>query len=323
MSEKQPEYRVNAVSIIDSVDISEISATMNKIGQFQHMVQSQLKQNYDYGVIPGTQKPTLLKPGAEKILMLLGLCSEFEIADSTRDFKTGFFQYQVRCKLLKSDTLITEGLGSCNTRERKYLKLDPYTLDNTVLKMAKKRALVDAALLVGSLSNLFTQDLEDMDLTGEKVSNQKRYATDQDGAISKAQAKRMFAMSKGNAELVRQVISKRGYQRSDQVKKIDYEAICSEIEQLAKDPKGEAAEKTGSPTEVDTGEMTYEKAASTVLTFGKHKGEALRDVPEDYLQWLVGNAKQDNVKQACVMVLDGPPGDDEFKEAELGDDYPF
>ncbi|MCK7475628.1 MAG: hypothetical protein MZV49_24095 [Rhodopseudomonas palustris] len=36
-----------------------------------------------------------------------------------------------------------------------------YTQVNTVLKMAKKRAQVDAALSVGRLSNIFTQDIED------------------------------------------------------------------------------------------------------------------------------------------------------------------
>ena len=125
----------------------------------------------------------LLKPGAEKILMMMGLRSEFEIVDSTRDFENGFFQYQVRCKLYKSDLIITEGLGSCNTKERKYLRQDPFSIDNTVLKMAKKRALVDAALLVASLSDVFTQDLEDMDLEGQQVSSRKRYYTDQDGTI--------------------------------------------------------------------------------------------------------------------------------------------
>ena len=92
--------------------------------------------------------------------------------------------------------LITEGLGSCNTRERKYLKMDPYTMDNTVLKMAKKRALVDAALLVASLSDVFTQDLEDMDISGRPIDKQKVY-TDQDGTISKAQAKTDVCIGKG------------------------------------------------------------------------------------------------------------------------------
>jgi hypothetical protein len=198
-----------------------------------------LHQNHDYGIIPGTDKPTLLKPGAEKILMMMGLQSEFEIVDSTRDFEKGFFQYQVRCKLLKGDMVITEGLGACNTRERKYLKMDPYTMDNTVLKMAKKRALVDAALLVASLSDVFTQDLEDMDLSGEKVTGRKRYATDQDGTISRAQAKRMFALAKGDADIVRVALEKRGYKRSEEVKKTEYDAICSEIETQAAIPDKE------------------------------------------------------------------------------------
>lgn len=225
----------NNLAIIDTVEIQQVQATMNKITQFQQVIQNTLHQNHDYGVIPGTDKPTLLKPGAEKILMMMGLRSEFEIVDSTRDFEKGFFQYQVRCKLLRGDTVITEGLGACNTREKKYLKMDPYTMDNTVLKMAKKRALIDAALLVASLSDVFTQDLEDMDLAGEKVTERKKYVTDQDGTISKAQAKRMFALAKGNAEIVRQVINEYGYDKSEQVKKVEYDDICSKIEKLAEE----------------------------------------------------------------------------------------
>ncbi len=231
------EQTQNSLAIIDMVEIQQVQATMNKISQFQQVIQKTLHQGHDFGVIPGTDKPTLLKPGAEKILMMMGLRSEFEIADSTRNFEKGFFQYQVRCKLLKGDVLITEGLGSCNTRERKYLKMDPYTMDNTVLKMAKKRAMVDAALLVASLSDVFTQDIEDIDLSGQQTGG-KRYYTDQDGTISKAQAKRMFAISRGNADLVRQVLKEYEYERSEEVKKTDYDAICSKVEQLATQQEG-------------------------------------------------------------------------------------
>lgn len=217
------------IAIIDTVEVAQVEATMRKISQFQQVIQNTLHQNHDYGIIPGTDKPTLLKPGAEKILMMMGLCSEFEIVDSTRDFEKGFFQYQVRCKLLKGDTVITEGLGACNTREKKYMKMDPYTMDNTVLKMAKKRALIDATLLVASLSDIFNQDLEDMDINGQSTEMQKVY-TDQDGTISKAQAKRMYALSNGDAELCKRVMQKYGYEKSEQVKKIDYNKICEEIE---------------------------------------------------------------------------------------------
>lgn len=219
-----------SIAIIDSVEIAQVQATMQKITQFQQVVQKTLHQGHDYGVIPGTKKPVLLKPGAEKILMMMGLRSEFEIVDSTRDFEKGFFQYQVRCKLYKGDTLITEGLGSCNTREKKYVKSDPYTEDNTALKMAKKRALIDATLLVASLSDIFIQDLED-DIEGQPIGQPKTY-TDQDGTISKAQAKRMFALAGGKAEIVKKVINEYGYEKSEQVQKIHYNEICDKIEVL-------------------------------------------------------------------------------------------
>ena len=239
----------NSLAIIDTVEIQQVQATMNKISQFQQVIQKTLHQGHDFGIIPGTDKPTLLKPGAEKILMMMGLRSEFEIVDSTRDFEKGFFQYQVRCRLLKGDMVITEGLGACNTRERKYLKMDPYTMDNTVLKMAKKRALVDAALLVASLSDVFTQDLEDMDLDGEKVTERKKYATDQDSTISKAQAKRMFALAKGNAEIVKQVLDDYGYERSSEVEKVKYDEVCKEIELMAQ--KLEQAQGDEAQTQTD------------------------------------------------------------------------
>lgn len=229
----------NNIMIVEGFDANALSGQLQQITKFQQAVQNQFQQNMDYGVIPGTSKPTLLKPGAEKIVMLLGLKSQFEIVESTRDFENGFFQYQIKCKLIKNingqDEVITEGLGSCNTMERKYQKSSAYDLDNTVLKMAKKRALVDAALMVGSLSNVFTQDIEDMDLQGNTYSNAPRYYTDNDGTISQAQAKRMFAIAKGDSNLVKNVMELYGYKgSSSDVRKTDYEKICTEIETQVK-----------------------------------------------------------------------------------------
>ena len=149
-------------SYIDDVDIAQVKSTMDKIRQFQHVVMSTLEEGQDYGRVANIPKPILFKSGAEKLMMLMGLRTEFDIVDSTRNFDKGFFQYQVKCRVLRGDAVITEGFGSCNTMERRYRNQDPYTLDNTVLKMAKKRALIDAALHVGSLSSIVTQDLEDM-----------------------------------------------------------------------------------------------------------------------------------------------------------------
>jgi len=56
----------------------------------------------------------------------------------------------------------------------------------------------------------------------------------QNGLISKAQAKRMFALAKGNVNLVKAVLKNYGYEKSEQIKKTDYEKICQEIEAAVK-----------------------------------------------------------------------------------------
>ena len=179
-------------------------ALFNQIAEFQALARSQMKPDLDYGIIPGTgQKPTLLKPGAEKIAKLLGLADVYDILSETENWEKGFFAYKVRCRLLRmgTESVISSGLGECNSMESKYrwrwawpddvpahvdktrlvsrtvknggkqYRLDNddiYTQVNTLLKMAKKRALVDAALSAGRLSEIFTQDIEDFERPPEK-----------------------------------------------------------------------------------------------------------------------------------------------------------
>jgi len=112
-----------AQSYIEDIDIAQVKHTMDKIKQFQHVVMSTLEEGQDYGRIAGINKPILFKSGAEKLMMLMGLRTEFDIIDSTRDFQNEFFQYQVKCRVLRGDTVITEGLGSCNTNGKSYKRL--------------------------------------------------------------------------------------------------------------------------------------------------------------------------------------------------------
>lgn len=154
----------------------------------------------DYGVVPGTgDKPTLLKPGAEKLCNLFGLTDQFELMpDSITDFERGLFYYRYKC-ILRHGEYSWEGEGSANSMEKKYryrnvvewkatdedkanaLKVitkrdkygkdyktyvvvnsEPFELINTLQKMAQKRALVAATLIAVNASDFFTQDVEDM-----------------------------------------------------------------------------------------------------------------------------------------------------------------
>ena len=144
----------------------EVKDQFLAIKQFQSAVRSHLKEGLsnDYGTIPGTNKPTLLKPGAEKIMRLAKVACEYEIIDQITDLDKPFFSYTFKCKVLlgPGGPVIDEGVGECNSLEGKYANNNAFSVRNTILKMAKKRALVDAALAIGRLSDLFTQDLEDM-----------------------------------------------------------------------------------------------------------------------------------------------------------------
>lgn len=203
------------VSIIESVNLQQVQQIMHKIAQFQAVVRSALREGHDYGRIPGAgDKPTLLKPGAEKILMLLGLSSEYELIERVQDFESGFFAFTVRCILYRHGMKITEGVGHANTRERRYTVVrdkskeprDPYTLANTVLKMAKKRALVDATLTVASLSDIFTQDLEDIVVEDEAPQSHARQSgnrrngngqmKDPDGPATDSQTRAIYSIAK-------------------------------------------------------------------------------------------------------------------------------
>lgn len=80
-----------------------------------------LKQDLDYGIIPGTPKPSLYKPGAEKLRLVYGLSSEIEGIDKTLDFDRPFIDYSYRCTI-KSQTgqILAQCEGSCNSMEPKY-----------------------------------------------------------------------------------------------------------------------------------------------------------------------------------------------------------
>ena len=60
------------------LSVAEIKAQVNTI---QRVLRSVMKEGVHYGVIPGTQKRTLYKPGAEKIMVTFRLCGEPLIED--------------------------------------------------------------------------------------------------------------------------------------------------------------------------------------------------------------------------------------------------
>lgn len=148
-----------------------------QVNQLQYLMSNVLKQGEHYGVIPGTKgKPSLLQPGAEKICLMFKLVPRYRVEKT--QLPGGHREVEVTCTLYQrgSDVVEGEGMGSCSTMESKYRyrnqwengrksrveNADIADTYNTVLKMAKKRALVDAVKSTTAASDIFTQDVEDL-----------------------------------------------------------------------------------------------------------------------------------------------------------------
>lgn len=132
--------------------------------QLREFVTAAMEKGVDYGEIPGIERPTLLKPGAEKLCEIYGFAIAVEMRQRIEDWKEPFFHYEVLVTLTNKRTghLVAQGVGSCNSREKNYWIKEPCRFVNTILKMAKKRALVDAVLSATRSSGIFTQDIEDL-----------------------------------------------------------------------------------------------------------------------------------------------------------------
>ncbi len=159
-------------------------------------MQANMKVGTDYGKIPGTPKPSLFKPGAEKLCTIFGIAPDYEAEDlSTADC----VRIRVKCigRQQGSNIILGSGIGECSSDEGKYkwrapvcqqefdetpadrkrtkwtkgrdkpyqqkqIRTEPADSANTVLKMAAKRAHVAMTLNVTGATAIFTQDLEDI-----------------------------------------------------------------------------------------------------------------------------------------------------------------
>ena len=112
-----------AAHLMPAMSLGDAADRFNALASFTKKI---MREDIDYGTIPGTDKATLLKPGAEKLTTFFGLTVRYETIERTEDW-TGaghgnepFFYYWFRCQLWRGDMLIAEADGSCNSWETKY-----------------------------------------------------------------------------------------------------------------------------------------------------------------------------------------------------------
>jgi hypothetical protein len=319
------EKEVTAISVIDSIDTNLVQRTMQKIADFQAVVQGALKPGHDYGIIPGCDKPSLLKPGAEKINMLMGVATGYEIMSKEEDFDKGFYAYNIRCFLSKGGMVICEGVGSCNSKEKKYISQDPHSIANTILKMAKKRAYVDATLSLASLSDIFTQDIEDMPEMAIRGSNATNQANQ-----GKAPADVVLTFGKYKGKTVSEIYSSdKGYfdwmlQNNDKMKST-CQAYLDSLNNPAPEPttNGNGNGKlTGGSTpaqqqkiHIVAQEKGYNTAVLIKERFGIESGstkDLTKQQASDLITWLVDALPAQADGQRKLGGLEREPGDDDW-----------
>jgi hypothetical protein len=164
-----------------------------RVQRVREVMRDLMEEGVHYGKVPGTQKPSLWKPGAELLLMTFRIGNRLEVEDlATLDE----IRYRVKVIGVQQGTeeLLGEGIGECSTSEEKYrwraavhaneweataadrrrlkfqrdgstiaqVRTSPADQANTVLLMAVKRGLVAMTRIVTACSDIFDQDLEDL-----------------------------------------------------------------------------------------------------------------------------------------------------------------
>ena len=194
------EHRASEVaSVMERSRALTAEEVKQQVELIQEIMAAVMEEDVHYGVIPGTKKPTLYKPGAEKLCLTFRLAPRYHLQEE-HDREAGYYRVNVRCELFTvgSGVFVGEGVGRCSSDEEKYrwqkavceeqwqetdaefrrvkyisdrdtdaavkvlqVQVNSADKENTVMKMGSKRALIHAVLGATAAGDIFDQDTED------------------------------------------------------------------------------------------------------------------------------------------------------------------
>ncbi len=149
------------------------------LDQLEEFIRNYMTEGIDYGYIydeetgKRSDKPVLFKAGAEKLLRAFGLVVEYHV-EKKEDWEKGFFVYEVEAKAYKDGEYLGSGFGIAVSREKRFRDRDIHELPNALIKLAKKRALVDLVLTLTAASSYFLRSSAEVD-EGKLSEEQRRY----------------------------------------------------------------------------------------------------------------------------------------------------
>ncbi len=274
----------------------------SQVNRIQEVMKEVMIKGTHYGTVPGCgDKPTLLKPGAEKLMMTFRLAVDPEIEDLS-DTYTRRYRIKTRVTSQATGVFLGTGVGECASDEEKYawreavcreeydatdpslkrekwrrnqstpvlqVHTNPSDVANTILKMAKKRSLVDAILTVTGASDIFTQDIEEMpeELRGNGHAAQPRAATtsnemcvpnygpDAGQPFSQVKTEHLKDYLAGAMRSITDPKKARFLKKNEEM----YDALKAEIDKREQ-PAGEVKDAAQQPQETTSGPLSIDDA---------------------------------------------------------------
>lgn len=184
------------VAALQVIDRGALPVVQQRMQTILEVTANVLELDKDYGRIPGTDKNTLYKSGAEKLMLTFQLAAMYpkvEVLSGTDEV-----HYRITVPIEGLDgRVIAVGIGEASSNEEKYrwrrpvcdeeffetpeglrrekwskgrdgkayknkqIRTSPADVANTIVKMAHKRAFIHGTLLATAASGVFNQDLED------------------------------------------------------------------------------------------------------------------------------------------------------------------
>lgn len=186
------------VLILPRFDEAAMANAIDNYRALSEVLRKQMRRGYHYGKFAGWTKDQLLEPGASLILNGFSIYADPVRIDRAEDDE-GHYRYNIVVHLKplgRPDAVVAAGVGSASTREVKYAyrwvpenevprdlpkddlrskpgyggktifrvpNEDVGDLENTVLKMATKRAEIDAVNHLPGVSELFPPEKKEGD----------------------------------------------------------------------------------------------------------------------------------------------------------------
>lgn len=130
----------------------------------------------------------------------------------------------------KDDNAMIKNVGYAREEENKK-GMDASQVTGATSSYARKYAL-NGLFCIDDTKDPDTNEYQNQqrNYQNNKTNNQVVKQNNQPKIITEAQRKRLFAIGNSNNELIKNVIGRYGYTKTEQIKASDYDKICTEIE---------------------------------------------------------------------------------------------